>query len=75
MKTPAATSGSTQVPATTGGLANFSISAQEDRILRIERIAIRLFGVANCIVSFGQVSARFGKGERSMAALEAAFFQ
>ncbi len=55
------------------GMGNFAISAQEDRILRIERIAIRLFGVANCIVSFGNVSARFGKGERSMAALEAAF--
>jgi diguanylate cyclase (GGDEF)-like protein len=54
-------------------MGSFSISAQEDRILRIERIAIRLFGVANCIVSFGQVAARFGKGERSMAALEAAF--
>jgi len=72
MKTPAATSITNPSP-TTGGLANFAISAQEDRILRIERIAIRLFGVANCIVSFGQVSARFGKGERSMAALEAAF--
>lgn len=55
------------------GAANFAITAQEERILRIERIAIRLFGVANCIVSFGQVAARFGKGERSMAALEAAF--
>lgn len=73
MKTPAAAASTTQAPTTTGGLANFSISAQEDRILRIERIAIRLFGVANCIVSFGQVAARFGKGERSMAALEAAF--
>ena len=69
MKIPTAT---TNLTATTG-VANFSISAQEDRILRIERIAIRLFGVANCVVSFGQVAARFGKGERSMAALEAAF--
>ena len=60
-------------PSPTTGMGNFSISAQEDRILRIERIAIRLFGVANCVISFGQVSARFGKGERSMAALEAAF--
>ena len=72
MNTPAAASIPNTAPST-GGMANFSISAQEDRILRIERIAIRLFGVANCIVSFGQVSARFGKGERSMAALEAAF--
>ena len=71
MKTPVVTSSSNLSPTT--GIANFTISAQEDRILRIERIAIRLFGVANCIVSFGQVSARFGKGERSMAALEAAF--
>ena len=71
MKTPVVTSNSNLSPTT--GITNFTISAQEDRILRIERIAIRLFGVANCIVSFGQVSARFGKGERSMAALEAAF--
>lgn len=71
MKTPVVP-GNTN-PLTTTGVGNFSISAQEDRILRIERIAIRLFGVANCIVSFGQVSARFGKGERSMAALEASF--
>lgn len=69
MKTPVATTNQTPIT----GVANFAITAQEDRILRIERIAIRLFGVANCIVSFGQVSARFGKGERSMAALEAAF--
>ncbi len=55
------------------GVSGFSITPQEDRILRIERIAIRLFGVANCIVSFGQVSSRFSKGERSMAALEASF--
>lgn len=36
-------------------------------------MGIRLFGVSNCIVSFGQVAVRFGKGERSMVALEAAF--
>ncbi|PRC93060.1 sensor domain-containing diguanylate cyclase [Solimicrobium silvestre] len=71
MKTPVGTSAVNQEANT--GVASFAISPQEDRILRIERIAIRLFGVANCIVSFGQVSARFGKGERSMAALEAAF--
>ena len=70
MKTPVS---NTVIGQPTTGTGNFTISAQEDRILRIERIAIRLFGVANCIVSFGNVSARFGKGERSMAALEAAF--
>ena len=69
MKPPAVTPNT----APSAGVPNFSITAQEDRLLRIERIAIRLFGVANCVVSFGQVSARFGKGERSMAALEAAF--
>jgi len=71
MKPTGGTSSVSPVP--NSGVSGFSITLQEERILRIERIAIRLFGVANCIVSFGQVSARFGKGERSMAALEAAF--
>lgn len=71
MKSPAGTSSAKLEQ--NSGLTRFAITPQEDRILRIERIAIRLFGVANCVVSFGQVSARFGKGERSMAALEAAF--
>ena len=70
MKPTGGTSSVSPVP--NSGVSGFSITPQEERILRIERIAIRLFGVANCIVSFGQVSARFGKGERSMAALEAA---
>lgn len=46
---------------------------EKGQLLRIERIGIRLFGVANCVVSFGQVSTKFGKNERSMAALEASF--
>ena len=71
MKQPSVPARASGSPTT--GLGSFTISAQEDRILRIERVAIRLFGVANCIVSFGQVAARFGKGERSMVALEAAF--
>ena len=55
------------------GAPDLLVSAQQDRISRIERVAIRMFGVSNCIISFGQLAARFGKGERSMVALEAAF--
>ncbi|MFZ6774234.1 GGDEF domain-containing protein [Undibacterium sp. SXout7W] len=45
----------------------------EARILRFERFSIRLFGVANCFVSFGHVGGRPGQGDRSIAAMEAAF--
>ncbi|MFC6520809.1 diguanylate cyclase [Undibacterium arcticum] len=43
------------------------------QVQRIERIGLRLFGVASCIVSFGDASAAFAIGERSMGAIEAAF--
>ncbi|MFD2272483.1 hypothetical protein ACFS07_18545 [Undibacterium arcticum] len=36
------------------------------QVQRIERIGLRLFGVASCIVSFGDASAAFAIGERSM---------
>jgi diguanylate cyclase (GGDEF)-like protein len=45
----------------------------DQQIPRIRRIAKRLFGVANCIVSFTDVSLNFPENERSMAAIEAAF--
>lgn len=73
MKTTVVMSSESQAQHSGGSSSSFSISSQEERILRIERIAIRLFGVGNCIVSFGHVSERFGKGERSIAALEASF--
>ncbi|MDO8701783.1 MAG: diguanylate cyclase [Undibacterium sp.] len=45
----------------------------ETRISRIERLGIHLFRVANCLVSFGNLSARFDRGENSVIALEALF--
>lgn len=43
----------------------------EARISRIERLGIHLFRVANCLVSFGNLSARFDRGEHSVISLEA----
>lgn len=51
--------------------ANFE--KYEAKIARFERLGIHLFGVANCIVSFGNLRDRFDRGEQSMAAIEAAF--
>ncbi|MFZ6748301.1 GGDEF domain-containing protein [Undibacterium sp. Ren11W] len=45
----------------------------ESRIKRIERLGVKLFGVANCLVSFGNLSDRAYQGEHSMNAMEAMF--
>ncbi|MES2935108.1 MAG: sensor domain-containing diguanylate cyclase [Pseudomonadota bacterium] len=52
---------------------NKEAEQQELRILRIRRITKRLFGVANCIVSFGQNALAPVANARSMAAIEVAF--
>lgn len=51
------------------------ISAAEDdqQILRIRRIGMRLFGVANCVVTLGDVAANFAENARSMELIELAF--
>lgn len=51
----------------------FPSSEVDLQVQRIQRIGQRLFGVASCIVSFGDASAAFAIGERSMGAIEAAF--
>ena len=43
------------------------------RIGRIERLGVHIFNVANCLVSFGNLSARFDRGENSVVGLEALF--
>jgi diguanylate cyclase (GGDEF)-like protein len=45
----------------------------EAKVARFERLGIRLFGVANCIVSFGQLLERFDRSEQSMVSIEANF--
>ena len=45
----------------------------EAKVTRYERLGIRLFGVANCIVSFGNLRDRFDRSEQSMVSIEAAF--
>ena len=45
----------------------------EVRIGRIERLGIHLFNVANCLISFGNLSGRFDRGENSVVGLEALF--
>lgn len=43
----------------------------ETKIARFERLGIRLFSVANCLVSFGQLTARFNRSELAMVMQEA----
>jgi diguanylate cyclase (GGDEF)-like protein len=45
----------------------------EAKVARFERLGIRLFGVANCIVSFGHLIERFDRSEHSMVTIEANF--
>lgn len=51
---------------------DFPIQADE-QLLRIRRIGKRLFGVANCVVTFGDAAANMPEHERSLASVEAAF--
>jgi diguanylate cyclase (GGDEF)-like protein len=51
---------------------DFSIEADE-QLLRIRRIGKRLFGVANCVITFGDAAANMPEHERSLASVEAAF--
>ncbi|MES2105132.1 MAG: diguanylate cyclase [Pseudomonadota bacterium] len=55
------------------GFENVFAEKFENRLRRFERLGLRLFSVANCLVSFVNTPSRFDKGERSMAALEAMF--
>lgn len=55
------------------GFENVFAEKFENRLKRFERLGLRLFSVANCLVNFVGASSRFDKGERSMAALETMF--
>jgi diguanylate cyclase (GGDEF)-like protein len=55
------------------GFAGVQSETYETRIGRIERLGVHLFQVANCLVSFGDLSARFDRAENSVIALEALF--
>ncbi|MCU6433445.1 diguanylate cyclase [Undibacterium sp. Jales W-56] len=55
------------------GTGNLFAESNESRIARFERLAIKLFGVSNCLIHLGDLSARFDPSERSMAAIEAMF--
>ncbi|HCE09353.1 MAG TPA: hypothetical protein DEQ40_12275 [Oxalobacteraceae bacterium] len=54
-------------------LAGASSAETEQRLLPIQRIGRRLFGVANCLITFGDARANSPENERSMASIEAAF--
>ncbi len=47
------------------------IESYEVRMARFERMGVRLFSVANCLVSFGHLAARFGRSELAMVMQEA----
>ncbi|GGC92876.1 GGDEF domain-containing protein [Undibacterium terreum] len=55
------------------GFENVFAEKFENRLKRFERLGLRLFSVANCMVNFINSPARFDKAERSMAALEVMF--
>jgi diguanylate cyclase (GGDEF)-like protein len=55
------------------GSSSADPSKYEAKIARFERLGIRLFSVANCIVSFGNLRERFNRSEQSMVSIEAAF--
>lgn len=60
-------------PQTNASFEDSMAEKYEARIARLERLGVRLFGVANCLISFGNLSARFDRGEHSMVALESRF--
>lgn len=51
---------------------DFPMQADE-QLLRIRRIGKHLFGVANCVITFGDAAANMPEHERSLASVEAAF--
>ncbi|MFZ6644132.1 GGDEF domain-containing protein [Undibacterium sp. TJN25] len=55
------------------GFENVFAEKFENRLKRFERLGLRLFSVANCLVTFVNTPSRFDKSERSMAALESMF--
>lgn len=57
----------------TSGLEKIGVEKYEAKIARFERLGIRLFGVANCLVSFGGLLARQQKNEHAMDVIEAGF--
>jgi len=55
------------------GNTRVDLAKYEAKVARFERLGIRLFGVANCIVSFGKLLERFDRSEHSMVSIEANF--
>lgn len=53
--------------------ADDSVAEIDQQLMRIRRIGKRLFGVANCLITFSDASAAAQDGERSLASIEAAF--
>lgn len=55
------------------GFERLDSEQYEARLARFERLAVKLFSVANCLISFGRLAARINRSETSMIALEANF--
>ncbi|MBX9869817.1 MAG: diguanylate cyclase [Burkholderiaceae bacterium] len=58
---------------TNAGFERLDSEQYEARLARFERLGVKLFGVANCLISFGHIAARINRSETSMIALEASF--
>ncbi|MFZ6656166.1 GGDEF domain-containing protein [Undibacterium sp. TJN19] len=55
------------------GFDRLAAEKTEARVARFERFGIRLFRVANCFISFGDLATRFDNAERSITGVEASF--
>lgn len=51
----------------------FDVEKYEAKVSRFERLGIRLFSVANCLISFGQLPSRFDRSEQSIVVQESKF--
>ena len=54
-------------------VAGIGVGKYEAKVARYERLGVRMFNVANCLVSFGNLVQRFDRSEQSMVVLESTF--
>jgi diguanylate cyclase (GGDEF)-like protein len=63
----------TTTMSTNSGFENVFAERFDTRVKRFERLGLRLFSVANCLVNLVGAPPRFDRSERSMEALESTF--
>lgn len=58
---------------TNTGFESADSEQYQARLARFERLGIKLFDVANCLITFGRLASRIDRSDTSMVALEASF--